>query len=110
MPFRDLRDRMTAMPGRVNLSRVIRPSEGAGVGQGFGWSGRARNLNFRASDQGGLNITQVRSKAKSLKRTHGLQVLIVDYIGLMSGLDAKQSRAYQLEEISRGLKTLAKGD
>jgi len=43
-----------------------------------------------------------------LKRLHGLNVLIVDYIGLMSGLDAKQPRAYQLEEISRGLKTLAK--
>ena len=38
------------------------------------------------------------------KRRHGLDVLIVDYIGLMAGLDQKQSRAYQIEEISRGLK------
>lgn len=108
MPHRDLRDRMTAMLGRVNLSRVIRPSKGLEWDRVLDGAERARNLNFRASDQGGLNITQVRSKAKSLKRTHGLQVLIVDYIGLMSGLDAKQSRAYQLEEISRGLKTLSK--
>lgn len=35
-------------------------------------------------------------------------MLIVDYIGLMAGLDSKQPRAYQIEEISRGLKSLAK--
>jgi len=65
-------------------------------------------LNFYVTDQGGLNINQVRSKARAVKRLHGLNVLIVDYIGLMNGLDSKQQRAYQLEEISRGLKTLAK--
>jgi replicative DNA helicase len=69
---------------------------------------RAKSLNFYVSDQGGLNINQVRSKARNIKRLHGLNVLLVDYIGLMNGLDAKQARAYQLEEISRGLKTLAK--
>jgi replicative DNA helicase len=37
-----------------------------------------------------------------------LDVLIVDYIGLMAGLDAKANRNTQIEEISRGLKTLAK--
>jgi replicative DNA helicase len=55
-----------------------------------------------------LNINQVRSKARNIKRLRGLDVLIVDYIGLMNGIDQKQQRAYQLEEISRGLKTLAK--
>ena len=35
-------------------------------------------------------------------------LLVVDYIGLMSGMDSKQPRAYQIEEISRGLKGLAK--
>jgi replicative DNA helicase len=38
----------------------------------------------------------------------GLDVLVVDYIGLMAGTDNKVSRAYQIEEISKGLKTLAK--
>jgi replicative DNA helicase len=38
----------------------------------------------------------------------GLDVLVVDYIGLMSGMDAKANRNTQLEEISRGLKSLAK--
>jgi len=110
MPHRELRDRMTAMLGRVPLSSVIRPTKGDGLAfdRVIDGAERAKLLNFRVSDQGGLNINQVRAKARNLKRLHGLNVLIVDYIGLMSGLDAKQPRAYQLEEISRGLKTLAK--
>lgn len=110
MPHTELRDRQTAMLGRVGLSYVARPTRGDGLPWDRVIEGveKARQLNFYASDQSGLNINQVRSKARNLKRIHGLNVLIVDYLGLMSGLDAKQQRAYQLEEITRGLKTLAK--
>jgi replicative DNA helicase len=110
MPHVELRDRMTAMLGRVSLGGVKRPTKGAGLDWGRVVEGieRAKVLNFWVSDQGGLNINQVRSKARTIKRQHGLNVLVVDYIGLMAGLDPKASRAYQLEEISRGLKTLAK--
>lgn len=109
MPHNELRDRKTAMLGRVDLSAVQNPQRNS-----LNWTRvldgieKARSLKFFANDQGGLNIQQVRSKARNIKRLHGLDVLIVDYIGLMSGLDSKQPRAYQLEEISRGLKTLAK--
>lgn len=112
MPHTEVRDRMLANLGRLSLSWVQRPDQGDNSAEN--WSRltecveRSRLLNFHVSDQGGLNINQVRSKARSLKRRHGLNVLVVDYIGLMSGLDQKQQRAYQLEEISRGLKTLAK--
>lgn len=110
MPHKELRDRMTSMLGRVSLSSVIRPNKGEGLAWDRVLDGAAvaKTLNFRVSDQGGLNINQVRSKARNLKRMHGLDVLIVDYIGLMAGLDAKQPRVYQMEEISRGLKTLGK--
>jgi len=108
MPHTEVRDRMTAMVGNVSLSHVKRPSRGLQWDRVVEGVERSRLLNFYVTDQGGLNINQVRSKARAIKRLHGLNVLIVDYIGLMSGLDAKQQRAYQLEEISRGLKTLAK--
>lgn len=110
MPHSELRDRQIAMLGRVPLSYVARPNKGTGLDWGRVDEGiqKARQLNFFASDQSGLNINQVRSKARNLKRVRGLNVLIVDYLGLMNGLDAKQQRAYQLEEITRGLKTLAK--
>jgi replicative DNA helicase len=110
MPHVELRDRMTAMLGRVSLGSVKRPTKGAGLDWGRVVDGieRAKALNFWVSDQGGLTINQVRSKARAIKRQHGLNILVVDYIGLMAGLDPRAPRAYQLEEISRGLKTLAK--
>lgn len=110
MPHSELRDRQIAILGGVNLSDVKRPNRSYGLSWGRVSDGieRAKRLKFFASDQGGLNINHVRSKARNIKRLHGLHVLIVDYIGLMSGLDSKQSRVYQLEEISRGLKNLAK--
>ena len=110
MSHSEVNDRLTAMLGAVSLSSVKRPSKG----EGLAWDGvvngmeRAKSLKLHTSDQGGLNINQVRSKARNLKRLHGLNVLVVDYIGLMSGLDQKANRNTQLEEISRGLKTLAK--
>lgn len=110
MSHAEVQDRMVAVLGQLSLSHVKRPKFGAGLQ----WDRvtdaveKGRLLNFHVSDQGGLNINQVRSKARNIKRLHGLHVLIVDYIGLMSGMDSKQQRAYQLEEISRGLKTLAK--
>lgn len=108
MPHIEVRDRMVAMLGQVSLSSVKRPAKGldwARVASGFEL---ARALKFFVADQGGLTINQLRSKARNIKRLHGLNVLVVDYIGLMVGLDARQPRAYQVEEISRGLKTLAK--
>lgn len=106
----EVRDRLVAMLGRVSLSSVKRPSKGGGLNWDRVVEGveRARNLKFFVSDQGGLNINQVRTKARNVKRVHGLDVLVVDYIGLMSGLDSKSNRNTQLEEISRGLKGLAK--
>ena len=110
MPHNDVRDRQAAILGRVSIGAIKRP----GRGQGLDYSRvsdaveRSRDLRWFVSDRSGLNIQQVRSMARKLKRTKGLDVLIVDYIGLMEGLDRKQPRAYQIEEISRGLKGLAK--
>ncbi|MFT5681801.1 MAG: replicative DNA helicase, partial [Myxococcota bacterium] len=59
-------------------------------------------------DTPGINITQVRSKARRLKaQCPELGMLILDYIGLMSG-DGKVSRQEQIAQSSRGLKGLAK--
>ena len=67
-----------------------------------------RNIPFFSNDKGGLNINQIRTKARLLRRRHGLKLLIVDYLQLMSGTDSRAPRTYQLEEASRGLKSLAK--
>jgi replicative DNA helicase len=103
-------DRLTAMLGHVPMSSVKRPARGAGLEWDRVSDGveRAKHLRLRVSDRGGLNINHVRSRARAAKRKGGLEVLVVDYIGLMSGLDAKANRNAQLGEVSRGLKTLAR--
>lgn len=110
MSHGEVNDRLTAMLGHVSLSSVKRPRRGEGLQWDRVIEGveRAKTLNLHTSDQGGLNINQVRSKARNLKRLKGLNVLVVDYIGLMTGLDQKANRNTQLGEVSRGLKTLAK--
>lgn len=108
MPHSDLNDRITAMTSRVGLSFVKRPKKGLQWDRITEGCENAKGLRWYANDQSNLTINQVRSKARQLKRKFGLSVLIVDYIGLMNGSDPKQPRVYQLEEISRGLKSLAK--
>jgi replicative DNA helicase len=69
---------------------------------------KMRGTQLYVSDTPALNINQVRAKAKMLKRRRGLRVLVVDYLGLMMGLDPKNLRTYQIAEITTGLKNLAK--
>lgn len=65
-------------------------------------------LPIHLDDTAGLNITQLRSKARRLaSNTPNLGLIIVDYIGLMSG-DSRHSRQEQVSASSRGLKALAK--
>ena len=110
MSHGEVNDRLTAMLGSVSMTSVKRPKKGEGLDWGRVLEGvdRAKTLKLHICDQGGLNINQLRAKARNLKRLHGLNMLVVDYIGLMSGLDARANRNTQLEEISRGLKGLAK--
>lgn len=109
MPHADLRDRQLAILGRIPLSHLKRPKlHGLDYGRVLEAVERSKALRFFATDKSGLNILQVRSKARTIKRKRGLDVLVVDYIGLMAGMNPKDPRAYQIEEISRGLKSLAK--
>lgn len=104
----DIADRQAAILGSISISHIKQPKKGLEYERIVDAVERSKSREFYVVEQGGLNILQVKAKAKALKRRHGLDVLIVDYIGLMSGMDPKVSRAYQIEEISRGLKTLAK--
>lgn len=108
MPHSDVRDRQAAILSRASIGMIKRPQKGLEYDRIVDGVEKAKTLRWFVSDKSGLNIMQVRSRARALKRRHGLDILVVDYIGLMSGMDSKQPRAYQIEEISRGLKGLAK--
>src|ERR671921_2244181 len=58
---------------------------------------------------GGLSIAQLAARARRLKRQRGLDMLVVDYIQLLSGSSKKgDNRVQEVTEITTGLKALAK--
>ncbi|MDO5605489.1 MAG: replicative DNA helicase [Paracoccus sp. (in: a-proteobacteria)] len=59
-------------------------------------------------DTPALPINQLAARARKLKRTHGLDVLIVDYLQLLKSATAKDSRVNEVSEITQGLKAVAK--
>jgi replicative DNA helicase len=64
-------------------------------------------LRFAIDDTPAISLLELRLKAKAWKRRHGLHVIIVDYLGLMSGGEGEK-RHEQIGSYSRGLKALAK--
>ena len=59
-------------------------------------------------DTPALPISQLAARARRLKRTHGLDVLIIDYLQLVRPATAKDSRVNEVSEITQGLKAIAK--
>jgi replicative DNA helicase len=71
---------------------------------------RLSEAPIHIDDQPGNNILKMRSAARRLKNEHGLDLLIVDYLQLMSPTSTKasDSMVQQVTEISRSLKILAR--
>jgi len=59
---------------------------------------------------GGISIAQLSARARRLKRQRGLDVIVIDYIQLMtgSGKRGSENRVQEITEITTGLKALAK--
>lgn len=58
-------------------------------------------------DTPALTVTELRARARRLKREHGLSLIVIDYIQLMQG-SGGENRATEISEISRSLKALGK--
>jgi replicative DNA helicase len=63
------------------------------------------HMPFHVDDEPALTLRSIRAKARSIK---GLKVLVIDYLQLMAGTRRDGNRNAEIEEISRGLKALAK--
>jgi replicative DNA helicase len=59
-------------------------------------------------DNPNLNILELRAKCRRLKSQHGLDMVLIDYLQLMSGAGKVENRQQEISQISRGLKALAK--
>jgi replicative DNA helicase len=67
-----------------------------------------KHSNIHIDDTGALTPTEVRARARRLKREHGLDLIVLDYLQLMQVAGTKENRATEISEISRSLKALAK--
>ena len=107
MPEQELADRLIAQAGSVFLSSVLAGDmEGDNGDRIMCAVSILENLPLVIDDQGGLTLFDVASKARSVKRKHGIGLLVLDYLQLMSG--DGDNRNQQIEQITRGLKALAK--
>jgi replicative DNA helicase len=70
--------------------------------------GRLGDAPLLIEDTPALSIMQIRAKARRLKMEKGLDLLIVDYLQLVSGQGRFENRTQEVSYISRGLKSIAK--
>lgn len=59
-------------------------------------------------DMPGLTPTEIRARARRLKRRHGLGLVVVDYLQLMQAPRSSENRTMEISEISRALKAMAR--
>ena len=75
--------------------------------EGAGTIGRS---NLIIDDTPGISISEMRSKCRKYKMEHNLELIIIDYLQLMSGSvgGRNESRQQEISDISRSLKALAR--
>lgn len=64
--------------------------------------------NLMIDDTPGITIAELRSKCRKFKLERGLDMIIIDYLQLMSGGGRSESRQQEISEISRSLKAIAR--
>lgn len=71
-------------------------------------AGPMANSKIFIDDTPGVSVSELRSKCRRLKIEKGLDLIMIDYLQLMSGSGRSDSRQQEVAEISRSLKAIAK--
>lgn len=110
MSKEQLVNRMLSMESNVDSQKLrtgtLTDSDWDAVVEGIGTIGGS---NLIIDDTPGISIMELRSKCRKMKLEHGLDIVIIDYLQLMSGSGrGGESRQQEISEISRSLKALAR--
>ena len=109
MTVRELMIRLLASEARVDATRLK-----IGRTSNDEWNRIANNFpklksNLYIDDSSDLSILELRAKARRFKYEYGIDMIIVDYLQLLKGLDTKyERRDLEVAYVSRSLKALAK--
>ncbi len=66
------------------------------------------NAPIHIDDTSGINVLEMKAKARRLKQQHGLGLIVIDYLQLMTGSGRNENRQQEISVISRNLKGMAK--
>jgi len=111
MPTAQLTTRMMGSEARVGISALrsgrLRSEDWSRLG---GIVSQMSDAHLFIEDSGDSTVPVMRAELKRHKKKHGLDLIIIDYLQLMthSSHQAQQSRVQEVSAISRGLKALAK--
>ena len=110
MPAEQIATRMISSLGRVELQKLrsgrIDESDWPRINSAVALLTQQSKLFV--DDTPGLTPSELRARARRLKREHGLSMILIDYIQLMQLASTGENRATEISEISRSLKGLAK--
>ncbi len=70
--------------------------------------GEVNNAPFFIDDSPNMTLMEIRAKCRRLKQRHGLKLVVIDYLQLMTSGKKVESRQQEVSEFSRALKLLAK--
>ena len=111
MSKEQLVNRLFSLESQVDAQAIrtgnMKDSDWEKLIEGAGIIGRSRLI---IDDTPGISISELRSKCRKYKLEHELDVVIIDYLQLMTGIVGKsqESRQQEISEISRSLKGLAR--
>ena len=110
MSKEQLVNRMLAMESNVDTQKLrtgtLTDSDWDAVVEGVGVIGSSKLI---IDDTPGISVTELRSKCRKIKLEHGLGMVIIDYLQLMTGSGkTSDNRQQEISEISRSLKALAR--
>jgi len=105
----ELMDRAAAHLGAIRMDRLatgrLEPDDWTRVAD---VADQAARLPVHIDDQPALTLLDIRAKARQAGRGGQLALIVIDYLQLTSGTGKAETRHHQIEQISRGIKTLAK--
>lgn len=109
MSKEQLVNRLFAMESRVDASKLrsgnLTENDWEALAEG---ADIVANSHLIIDDTPGISISELRSKCRKYKLEHNLNLIIIDYLQLMSGSGRSESRQQEISEISRSLKSLAR--
>lgn len=102
-------NRIISMESSVDSKHIrtgdLSPAEWGNVAEG---ASRVGNSRLIIDDTPGISIGDLRSKCRKLKSEGRLDLIMIDYIQLMTGGGRSESRQQEVSEISRALKGIAR--